>query len=207
MMIWASGTERLQDFLIESDAFRPSRTGKSGADDVWCFRQPGYALGDCFTGSIIADGQMVGRPGLNMADFVVIVVDEEESGLRAASVDTEITHLPRPAWRAAGSMEFVFEVCRSFDLLDPLLYARRPAASGHRQVPCPRRPRDCRCRSDSAAACSVPSSCFQATEPGHRLALPHSLPAETGPANISRHDRCCLASHQVSKPESQSSRL
>src|SRR5439155_8595132 len=55
-------------------------------------------------------GQPIRRTGLDVTDFVIVLVDEKESGFRPSAINPEISHLSRPAGRAARAPQFVLQV-------------------------------------------------------------------------------------------------
>ena len=50
---------------------------------------------------------------MNVADFVVVLVDQQERGFGTATIDSEIPHLPRPTGRSTRFAEFVLEIGNS----------------------------------------------------------------------------------------------
>src|SRR2546430_10234259 len=86
------GNERFEDLLVKGGAVRTRCAGEPGAHNVWAFPEVRYSLSDSLLCGVGTDRQPIRRTGLDMTDFVVVLVNEEESGFRASSINSEIPH-------------------------------------------------------------------------------------------------------------------
>ena len=55
---------------------------------------------------------------MNVADLVVVLVNQQECGLGTPAIDAEVSQLPGPAWKTSGFAEFIFEICNFLFRLD-----------------------------------------------------------------------------------------
>src|SRR5262249_51794386 len=97
-----TGNERLQKISVKTDALRASGPGKSTTNDVRLLCELRDTGGNGVFRCLGAYGEIVGRAGMDVADFVVVLVNEEKGGLRPSAVDAEIAHLPCPACGSPG---------------------------------------------------------------------------------------------------------
>src|SRR5436309_2596007 len=77
--------ERFEDFLIKGSAVGTGCTGEPGTHNVGTLRKARYSLSDGLLCGVRTDGQPIGRTGLEMTDFVVVFVNEKESGFRSSA--------------------------------------------------------------------------------------------------------------------------
>src|SRR5262249_27173961 len=106
------GNEGFEDFLVKSGAVGTGCASEPSAHNVGALRQVSYSLSDGLLCGIRADRQPIRRTGLDMTDFVVVLVNQEESGFRPSSVNSEISHYRAqpggPPERRSSSSRSVF---------------------------------------------------------------------------------------------------